>query len=113
MKDKIQLALAFLSEGKSILIDDFRLEIDSSNTLTVTGWSQFLNFANLSKHSCLRELEEIKSIFLRMIDSSAEFEKFMVGKEVEYILCYDDAGKLSIDICSEKNGIIEWRIELK
>ncbi|MDX2047799.1 MAG: hypothetical protein SFU87_13495 [Chitinophagaceae bacterium] len=112
MENRIQIALDFLKEGKPFTVCDLRLEIDSYNTLVVTGWSHFLNFANLTKNSCLSELREIKDAFSKMVNSSSNLKKFIEAKEVEYVLCYDDAGKASIDICSEKNEIIKWKVEL-
>ena len=112
MEDKIQIALEFLKDGQSFTIGDLRLNISNSDLLIVTGWSQYLNFSNLTKVNSLKELAEIKHLFSNMVKFSDNLKRVVVDKTIEYILCYDDGGKASINICSEKNGILEWQIEL-
>lgn len=113
MCNRIEIALDFLRDGKSFTVCGLLLEANSYNTLVVKGWSDFLNFSNLSKKLCLSELKEIKEVFSEMVNSSSNLGKFIEDKEIEYVLCYDDAGKASIDICTEKNEIVKWNVELK
>ncbi len=112
MENRIKIALEFLKDGQSFTVGDLRLSMGNSNLLTVTGWSQYLNFSNLTKANSLSELTEIKNIFSDMIAASDDLRRFIVDKSIEYVLCYDDGGKASIDICSEKNGFLKWHIEL-
>lgn len=112
MENRIKTALEFLKDGQSFSVGDLRLGIDSYNCLVVTGWSQYLNLTNLTKKNSLQELQEIKSLFSEMLDSSAELKKFAEKRCIEYVLSFDDYGKASIDICTEKNGILKWQIEL-
>jgi hypothetical protein len=102
-----------LKDGQSFTVGDLRLGMSSSYLLTITGWSQYLNFSNLIKSNSLDELAEIKSIFSDMVSTSSDLRKFIADKTLEYILCYDDGGKASIDICSEKDGVVKWHINLK
>lgn len=112
MKNRIKIALEFLKDGQSFTVGDLRLGMSGSNLLTVTGWSQYLNFSNLTRGNSLNELSEIKEIFSDMVATSDDLKKFIVDKSIEYILCYDDGGKASIDICSEIDGFIKWKVEL-
>jgi hypothetical protein len=113
MENRIKIAVELLKEGRSFKVGDLRLGMNGSNILTVTGWSQYLNFFNLTKNTSLNELAEIKDIFSNIVNISNDLKVFIAGKSIEYILCYDDGGKASIDICSERNGVVKWRIDLK
>lgn len=113
MENRIKIALEFLKDGQSFTVGDLRLGMSSSNLLTVTGWSQYLIFSNLTKVNSLNELAEIKEIFSDMVDASNDLKTFIVDKSIEYILCYDDGGKASIDVCSEIDGVVKWKVELK
>jgi len=112
MENRIEIALEFLKNGQSFTVGDLRLGMSGSNLLTVTGWSQYLNFSNLTRGNSLSELAEIKECFSDMVATSDDLKKFIVDKSIEYILCYDDGGKASIDICSEIDGVIKWKVEL-
>ena len=48
-----------------------------------------------------------------MVDASQELRNFIVSKKIEYNLYFDDYGRGSIIICSEKDGIVKWEMELK
>lgn len=113
MESRIKVALEFLKDGQSFTVGDLRLSMSDSNLLIVTGWSQYLNFSNLTKANSLNELAEIKEIFSDMVSTSDDLKKFIADKTLEYILCYDDGGKASLDICSEKDGVVKWQVELK
>lgn len=112
MENRIKIALEFLKDGQSFTVGDLRLGMSGSNLLTVTRWSQYLNFSNLTRGNSLNELAEIKEIFSDMVATSDDLKKFIVDKSIEYIFCYDDGGKASIDICSEIDGVIKWKVEL-
>ncbi len=109
---RIKAAVEFLKDGQSFSVGDLRLGIEN-NTITVTGWSQYSNIEKLTKHQALKELDEIKILFKRMIDASTELRNFIAEKKTEYNLYFDDYGKGSIIICSEKDGIVKWEMELK
>jgi hypothetical protein len=109
---RIKTAVEFLKDGQSFNVGDLRLEIER-NTITVTGWSQYSNIENLNKNQALKELDEIKTLFKRMIDTSPELRTFIVDKKIEYNLYFDDYGKGSITICSEKDGALKWKMEFK
>jgi hypothetical protein len=113
MKDRIKEAVEFLKEKQSFLVENLRLGINDSNIIQVTGWSSFVDFRNLTKSVCLEELESIKEQFSAMVNLSKELDDFIKGRDIEYILEFDDYGKTSIAICAEKNRHITWFITLK
>jgi hypothetical protein len=110
--ERVKIAAAFLKDGQSFSIGDLRLGTEN-NTINVTGWSQYSNIESLTKSQALKELEEVKMLFYRMLDTSIELRKFSAGKSIEYNLYFDDYGKGSIIICSEKHGNFKWEMELK
>ena len=112
ISSKIAIAIDFLKDGKPFTIEDLRLNILDEGTITVTGWSLYINFDNLTKRQSLKELNEIKILFQKMLDLSPDLVDFITGKKVQYFLYFDDYGKGSIPICSEKNGVIKWEIEI-
>jgi hypothetical protein len=113
MQSRVKTAIEFLKDGQGYTLGDIRLNINESGEVEIAGWSHFINIENLTKANSLRELNEIKSLFFKMIDSSSELSNFMEGRIVIYRLYYDDNGKASINICSEKNGALKWELSFK
>ena len=83
------------------------------NVLEVTGWSQYKNFDNLTKQKTLDELKELKDLFIKIVNAFPTLKNFIVNKSIIFNLYFDDYGKASIPICSEKNCKVEWMINLK
>ena len=110
--DRIKTVVDFLKDGQSFSVEDLRLGVEG-RTITVTGWSQYTNIRDLTKNRSLKELEEIKTLFLRMVDISKELRTFILNKEIEFNLYFDDYGKGSIIVCSEKQGAVKWEMELR
>jgi len=113
MKERIKTALEFLKNGQSFTVGELRLVAEKDGILEVIGWSQYKNFENLTKQHSLKELEEIKDIFQRMVNVSKDLKNFIKNKSVEFNLYFDDYGKGSIGICSEKDKILAWEVDLK
>jgi len=112
-KSKLSLAIESLNEGKSILVNDLRFETNENGDIIIIGWSQYSNLLNLTKAIAIAELEAIKLEFYEMQNASFEFENFIKGKVHKFYLYFDDAGKVSIAVCEEKNGIVKWYVNLK
>lgn len=112
-KARILAAIDFLREGQSFSIGDIRLGISDFGGIEVAGWSQFRNIENLTKSSSLKEMHDLKSEFNEMLLSSPALETFMKNKSIEFVLYFDDYGKASIAICSERNGVLKWSLNLK
>jgi len=109
--ERINTAVKFLKNGQSFKVGPLLLgAIDESN-LCVTGWSQYIFLDNLTKQKALRELQSIKTLFEEMIRLSQDLRDFIKNKKFEYNLVFD-SGKAGVGICSEKNGNIEWQIDL-
>jgi hypothetical protein len=66
---------------------------------------------NVTQQTSLTELEEIKSLFAKMVVASKDLADFIKDKQIEYYLGYDD-GKGSIGICREVNEQITWETVL-
>lgn len=112
MKERIKTAVEFLRDGQSVKVGNLRLGMDSKHEMYVTGWSHYLNIENLKKHNALKELDEIKNLFGQMLQSSEELKRFILDKQITYNLAFDYRMG-AIGICSEKNGKIEWKIDIK
>ena len=113
MEERIRTALEFLKDGQSFTVGELRLGAEKPGVIEVTGWSQYTNFANLTKQQCLRELEEFKALFYKMVDASPELKDFIKDKSTEFNLYFDDYGKGSIGLCSEKEKKVTWEADIK
>jgi hypothetical protein len=102
------MALEFLKEGKFFKVGALNLNALEKGILNVTGYSRYNSLSNISEAKYLEEINEIKFIFKKMINSSAELGNFIKDKKVIFNLDFDDAGKTSILICSESSGKITW-----
>lgn len=110
---RILTAIDFLREGQSFNIGNVRLSISDFDGIEVAGWSQFRNIENLTQSSSLKEMQDLKSEFNEMLLNCPALEDFMKNKIVEFALYFDDYGKVSIAICSEKNGVVKLSLNLK
>ena len=112
LKNKLRLAIELLKDGKSILVDGLRFETNENGDIVIIGWSQYLNLQNLTKAIAIAELEAIKLAFYEMQKASSEFESFIKSTPIKFYLYFDDYGKVSIAVCSEKDGVIEFYISV-
>lgn len=108
MQNRLDIAVNFLKDGKSFKVDDLLLSVSEANDVEVTGWSQYTNIQNISKQIALRELQEVKLLFTQMLHSSFELTNFIKARTLVFNLWFDDYGKASVGICSEKNGVVTW-----
>jgi len=102
-----------LQDNQSLKVGDLTLNFKDNKELIVIGWTNFIHFENLTKRQSLIELNEIKDLFRLMLNSSKDLANFAENKTIKYLLCYDDAGKCGIEICSEENGQIFWQAQLQ
>lgn len=109
-QNTIKTAVGFLSNNEPFLIDSLRLNINNRGVIEITGWSSLTDFKDVAKREALKELNEIKSLFFKMVNSSEELKRFIDGKSLKFNLWFDDYGKASIEICSEEDGVIYWKI---
>ena len=67
----------------------------------------------ITESIALSELKKIKNLFDDIIRQYSIRKEFITQKQVVYNLYFDDYGKTSILICSEKANILTWKIKLK
>lgn len=113
MKERIKTALEFLKHGQSFSVGEVKLTAEENGVLEVIGWSRYINFANITKSECLKELDEIKALFYRMLDISPELMDFILTKSIKITLYFNDSGKGSIELCSEIEKNITWKADIK
>ena len=111
MENRIKTAVEFLKDGQSLIVGDLRLGVEKPGGVYVTGWSTYNNLENLTKQIALKELQEIKDLFQKMVDISPELKEFIEDKSVEFNLTFD-YGQGAIGVCSEKEGKIIWEVNL-
>lgn len=112
MKERIKTAIKFLKDNQAFFVEGIRLNAEESGVLEVSGWSHCTNFSSLTKQQSLKEFEEIKILFYKMLEISQDLKKLTQKKLVKFNLCFDDYGKGSILICSQKYQEIKWEITL-
>lgn len=112
MENRIKMAVEFLKDGQSFKVGDLRLGVENPGSVYVTGWSTYNNLENLTKQIALKELQEIKGLFQKMVNASPELKEFIQYKSVEFNLAFD-YGQGAIGVCSEKDEKIVWETDLK
>ena len=110
--DRIKTALEFLKARGSFAVGELRLCAERPGVIEIVGWTQYTNYANLTKAQCIKELGEIKDLFYKMVDSSRELKDFINAKSLEFQLCYNDNSKGSILLCTEKENRVTWEVRL-
>lgn len=113
MNNRIDLAVGVLKQGQPFTAGGLRFEMEGDTSFVVIGWSQWLNFTGLTKVAAIEELSQIKKLCSEMLEGSHDLKKFAADKVIEYRLYFDDGGKASIEICTDKNGTIAWSVDLK
>ncbi|MES1181747.1 MAG: hypothetical protein ABUL44_03035 [Flavobacterium sp.] len=108
---RVKTALALLPDGHTMQVGDLSLCCSDNAHFTVKGWT-IHNLENVTQQTSLTELEEIKSLFAKMVIASNDLADFIKDKQIEYYLGYDD-GKGSIGICKEVNEQIKWETVLQ
>ena len=97
-----------MKDEKSFLVGDLRLGVNELDEIKISGWSKYIDLAKIDKKIALNELTQIKPRFLNMVQNTSELTTFIEGKVLEFVLFFDDYGKGSLQLVSEKNGIIKW-----
>lgn len=111
LTDRIKNAIILLSDGHSFKVGDLTFGCDNQNNFLVSGWVESFDLKNISKTRALNELTETKQLFLKMLAASNDLKKFIENRNIEYSLCYN-YGMGILELCRERNGIIEWTTEL-
>lgn len=112
LKHRIKNALIILEDGNSFKVGELSFKNKDKNTFSVTGWTIKNDLKNITKVFALSELNEIKSLFKKMTQVSSELSEFINQRQIEFNLGYD-YGMGGIGICSEIDGQIKWKTEIK
>jgi len=109
---RLTIAASLVNEGRSMRVGDIRLGAEPPDVLTVTGWTRSSSLENLTRTEALAELAEIKLLFDEMVAICPNLLELAGKRWVEFCLGYD-YGMGAVGVCSERNGIITWEVELK
>jgi|SRR5690606_15782728 len=108
---RIKNAIILLSDGHPFKVGDLTFGTKDKNHFSVTGWTISNDLKKITKESAAKELKEIKELFKRMTSVSKELSDFIENRTLEYHLGFD-YGMGAIDICTEKDGQLEWETDL-
>nr|WP_315177138.1 hypothetical protein [uncultured Flavobacterium sp.] len=111
-KDIIE-RIRLVTDGVPLKLDNLTIRTTSSGKLLITGWTNTINFENITKSKILQELDNLKKSYSELAKSFEELNDIVKnnGLTIEYNMAYDDAGKCGIGLCSEIDGKLEWYIE--
>lgn len=112
MLGRIKTAIEFLKDNIPFRVGELYMGIDESGFLNITGASQSIDLKNITKQGALQELDEIKEMFWKMVSISSELKDFISNKQIKFNLDFD-YGMGDIRICSENDGVVEWKVKLK
>lgn len=101
-----------LPDGIPLKLDSMTVEISGADKLLVTGWTNTINFNNISKENIVQELADLRYSFSDLSKSFAEIIAIVKDNNltIEYCIAYDDGGKTRITLCSEIEGKFSWYI---
>ena len=110
--ENIRERIWLIPDGIPLKLDKMTIRTSDSGKLLVTGWTNTINFNNISKENILQELDALKSSFLDLTKSFNELNNIVKSNNliIEYHMAYDDAGKVGIGLCSEIDGKLNWYI---
>jgi hypothetical protein len=111
LQHRIKNALIILAEKHPFKVGDLTFYSKDEKHISITGWTTKNSIESLTIGNVAEELEEIKKLFLKMVNISNELLNFIKNREVEYCLDFD-YGMGSLEICTESKGEIKWHIQL-
>ena len=112
LKHRVKSALTLIADGHSFKVGDLTFSCKDKTHSSVSGWTNNNLLENVTRQSALTELQDIKSLFLKMVDASSDLSEFIKDKQIEYYLDYD-YGTGGIGLCHEKGGQVIWEKELR
>ena len=100
-----------IPDGIPFNYDNITIRITGSNLL-VTWWTNTVHYKNITKSKIEAELLNLKTNYLDLARTYDELNDIVDRNDltIEFHIAYDDAGKGSVGLCSEINGIINWYI---
>ena len=112
LHNRIRSALIMLADGHAFRVGELFFSCKDNLHFSVSGETHNNLLENVTQQSALVELNDIKTLFTSMVNSSKELSEFIKDRHIEYLLGYD-YGMGSILICSEINGQVIWKQTLK
>ena len=112
LQHRIKNAIILLSDGHPFRVGDLKFSCKDKDHFSVLGWTLTNDIDTLTKQSALKELNEIKTLFSKMLVASNELGEFLKGRQIEYLLGYG-YGMGAIGICKEAGGNITWEADFK
>jgi hypothetical protein len=111
LQNRIKNALIIVAENNPYKVGDLVFSSKNEMHFNISGSTIKNSIENLNHETAIKELEEIKVLFLKMVNLSSDLQSFIKNKKIEYSLIYD-YGMGSLDVCSEIDGKLEWHMEL-
>ena len=112
-KEQLRERIWRITDGVPLNLGRMTIKTSDTDKLLVTGWTNTINFENISKNSVLVELKDLKDSFAELTETYDELKTIVESNNltIEYHMAYDDAGKAGIGLCSEINGELNWYIK--
>lgn len=111
LQQRIRNALIIITDNKPFKVGDLIFNSKDDNHIEVIGLTVKNTIESLTNEFVLIELQEIKTLFSKMVNISIDLESFIKNRQIKYSLIFN-YGMGSLEICSETNGIVEWQMEL-
>ncbi len=111
--ENIRKRIWLIADGIPLKLGSMTIRTSDSGKLLVTGWTNTINFNNISKGNILQELDDLKSLFSVLANKFPDIYHIVNKNDltIEYHMAYDDSGKAGIGLCSEIEGKLNWYID--
>jgi len=109
---RIKTAAEFVRDGMSLSVGEVIFYCGDAQTLGIGGWSRSPALEIITQQSALKELLEIINLYNDILEICPRLLDLAEKKQVMFSLGFD-YGMGTIRICSMKNGIVTWDVNLK
>jgi hypothetical protein len=111
LQHRIKNALIIVAENNPFKVGDLIFSSKNEMHFNVSGSTMKNSIESLTHETVIKELDEIKTLFLKMVNLSTELQSFIKNRKLEYSLIFD-YGMGSLGICTESDGKVKWHMEL-
>ena len=111
--NRIEAAIACVTEGKLFEVDGIRLYMKAPGILSVSIYTQYYYLESITKATALEEIAMLKEKFSDMLGKYPVLHTWAADLQIMYCLVYNDYGRVSFPICIEVNNQTQWMIELQ
>ena len=102
--------ITLLDNYERVKLGDITLIKADDKNISVLGWTNYNDIKNVTKDIAKKELEEIKGLYQKLLDTSSDFKKYMLDKSPIFELCYD-YGMGGLLVCSIINDKFVWALQ--